>query len=413
MPPVCLTSAYAQESPGVHQGFEYTRSHNPTRYAAERCVAAFEGSTLTTDDDASCGGFAFASGLAAIGTVLDMLSAGDHVVAMDDLYGGTGRPFRQVKERSQNLSFSFVDMTDLDALESSITDSTRTDLGRDADQSDVETGRSLRHRSHGQGTRHPLRMRQHVLLPMLQQPIRMGFDFVMHSGTKYLGGHSDVVGGFLVAATSGTGRTHAIQHQNSIGSILGPFDSYLMLRGMKTLAIRMRSSPADPPGRIAEHLEGGNGVGTVIYPGLTSHPQHELAARQMQIDGALAGGGMISVVLDTDLPGTRRFLEALRVFTLAESLGGVESLVNHPAIMTHASVPAEHQAARHHRLARSPVRGHRGGGGSHRRHRLGPGCGLGFIHATARTRSCRMSDDRIGSSGRPRLNADRRGTHHP
>ena len=343
MPPVYLTSTYAQESPGVHQGFEYTRSHNPTRYAAERCVAALEGSTLTTDDDASCGGFAFASGLAAIGTVLDMLSAGDHVVAMDDLYGGTGRLFRQVKERSQNLSFSFVDMTDLDALESSITDSTRLIW--------VETPTNPMLKLADLSAIAAMAKERGILCgcdntfcsPMLQQPIRMGFDFVMHSGTKYLGGHSDVVGGFLVAATSELAERMRF-HQNSIGSILGPFDSYLMLRGMKTLAIRMQQHCRSAQ-RIAEHLEGANGVGTVIYPGLTSHPQHELAARQMQIDGAPTGGGMISVVLDTDLPGTRRFLEALRVFTLAESLGGVESLVNHPAIMTHASVPAEHRAA--------------------------------------------------------------------
>jgi len=343
MPPVYLTSTYAQESPGVHQGFEYTRSHNPTRYAAERCVAALEGSTLTEDDDPSCGGFAFASGLAAIGTVLDMLSAGDHVVAMDDLYGGTGRLFRQVKERSQNLSFSFVDMTDLDALEASITDSTRLIW--------VETPTNPMLKLADLSAIAAIAKKHGILCgcdntfcsPMLQQPLRFGFDFVMHSGTKYIGGHSDVVGGFLIAASTALAEQMRF-HQNSIGSILGPFDSYLMLRGMKTLAIRMRQHTQSAQS-IAEHLEGAKGIKQVIYPGLASHPQHELAARQMQLDGAPAGGGMITLVLDTDLAGTRRFLEALKVFTLAESLGGVESLVNHPAIMTHASVPAEHRDA--------------------------------------------------------------------
>lgn len=343
MPPVYLTSTYAQASPGVHQGFEYSRSHNPTRYAAERCVAALEGSTLTEADDPSCGGFAFSSGLAAISTVLDMLEAGDHVVAMDDLYGGTGRLFQQVKQRSQGLSFTFVDMTDLGELQEAITEKTKliwveTPTNPMLKLADLDAIATL--------------ARKHEILsgcdntfcsPMLQQPLLSGFDFVMHSGTKYLGGHSDTVGGFLVASTPALAESMRF-HQNSIGSILGPFDSYLMLRGMKTLAIRMRQHNASAQ-MLAEHLEQAPGIAQVIYPGLPSHPQYELATRQMRMDDAPAGGGMISVVLDTDLSGTRRFLEHLQIITLAESLGGVESLVNHPAIMTHASVPEEQRAS--------------------------------------------------------------------
>lgn len=343
MPPIYLSSTYAQSSPGEHQGFEYTRSHNPTRYACERCIAVLEGSTITEDIDPSCGGYAFSSGLAAIGTLLDMLETGDHVVAMDDLYGGTHRLFNRVKTRSQGLEFSFVDMSDPGALASAITDRTRliwveTPTNPMLKLADLEAIATL--------------AREKGILsacdntfcsPMLQRPLELGFDICMHSGTKYIGGHSDVIGGFLV--TSDAALAERIRfHQNSIGAVLSPFDSYMMLRGMKTLALRMRQHCAAAL-ELAQWLERHPGVKQVIYPGLPSHPQHELATRQMRLENAPAGGGMISIVLESDLEGVRRFLEELEVFTLAESLGGVESLVNHPAIMTHASMETEARAA--------------------------------------------------------------------
>ena len=336
MPPVYLTSTYAQSSPGEHQGFEYTRSHNPTRYAAERCIAVLEGSPVTEDEDPSRGGFAFASGLAAISTVLDMLESGDHVVAMDDLYGGTHRLFRKVKMRSQDLDFTFVDPADPEAFKAALTDKTRlvwveTPTNPMLKLADLE---AIATEARARGI---LSACDNTFCsPMLQKPLDAGFDLVMHSGTKYLGGHSDCVGGFLVAGNAELAERVRF-HQNSIGAVLGPFDSYLMLRGMKTLAVRMRQH-CEAAQSIAEQLEQHDRVKQVIYPGLPSHPQHDLARRQMLLDGSPAGGGMLTIVLDTDLEGTRRFLEALSIFTLAESLGGVESLVNHPAIMTHASM---------------------------------------------------------------------------
>ncbi len=343
MPPVYLSSTYAQASPGVHQGYEYTRSHNPTRYAFERAVARMEGSTLTEEQDASLGGFAFASGLAATASQLDTLDAGDHVLAMDDLYGGTHRLFRQVAKRSRGLTFSFVDLTDLDAVAAAITDRTKllwveTPTNPMLKVSDLRALAALA-RKHGVMTA----CDNTFATPMLQRPLELGIDVVMHSGTKYLGGHSDVVCGVL--ATNDEAIAQRIRfHQNAVGSVLGPMDSYLALRGMKTLAIRMERH-CDSAARIAAQLEASSKVTRVLYPGLASHPQQDIAAAQMQLDGAPAGGGMITVMLDTDLAGCRRFLEAFEVFALAESLGGVESLVNHPAIMTHASVPAEHRAA--------------------------------------------------------------------
>lgn len=343
MPPISLASTYAQASPGEHQGFEYTRSHNPTRYACERCIAVLEGSTIPEDVDPSCGGYAFSSGLAAISTVLDMLESGDKVVAMDDLYGGTHRLFSQVKARSQALDFACVDLSDLSKLEAAVDERTRliwvetptNPMLKIADLKAIaEFGRSRGILTACDNT---------FCSPMVQRPLELGFDICMHSGTKYIGGHSDVIGGFLVTGNAELAERIRF-HQNSIGSVLGPFDSYLMLRGMKTLAIRMRQHCASAM-ELARWLETHPRVRKVIYPGLPSHPQHEVAGRQMQIDGTPVGGGIISVELDGDLGGTRRMMETLSVFTLAESLGGVESLANHPAIMTHASVPAETRAA--------------------------------------------------------------------
>ncbi len=344
MPPISLASTYAQESPGVNQGFEYSRSHNPTRYALERCIARLEGSSLTEDEDVSYGGFAFASGLASIATTLELLGRTDHVLAMDDLYGGTYRLLTSVRERSQGLQVSYVDMTDLAAIEKAIIPGTTKMIW-------VETPTN------------PLMKlvdlddvvqiaKEHDILtvcdstfatPMLQRPLEHGFDLVMHSATKYLGGHSDVIGGLLV-----TNRADLAERlrflQNAIGSILGPFDSYLVLRGIKTLAVRMRQH-CESAARIAQWLEQHPKVQRVAYPGLAGHPQHELATRQMRMCGSPAGGGMVTMFIEGGLDESRRFLESVEVFALAESLGGVESLVEHPAIMTHASVPNAQRAA--------------------------------------------------------------------
>jgi len=343
MPPISLASTYAQASPGEHQGFEYTRSHNPTRYACERCIASLEGSTIPEDVDPSCGGYGFSSGLAAISTLLDMLETGDRVVAMDDLYGGTHRLFNKVKARSQGLEFACVDLSNPDALSEAVDERTRliwvetptNPMLKIADlESIAEFGRTNGILTACDST---------FCSPMIQRPLELGIDICMHSGTKYIGGHSDVIGGFLVTGNAELAERIRF-HQNSIGSVLAPFDSYLMLRGMKTLALRMRQHCASAM-HLATWLESHPRIRKVIYPGLASHPQHELASRQMQIDGTPVGGGIISVELDGDLDGTRRMMESLSIFTLAESLGGVESLANHPAIMTHASMPRENRAA--------------------------------------------------------------------
>jgi cystathionine gamma-lyase len=324
MVPIYATSTYAQESPGVHKGFEYSRSHNPTRYAFERCIADLESGVK---------GYAFASGLAAIGTILELLDAGAHVIASSDLYGGSFRLFDKVRKRSAGLTFSFVDLADMTAVEAAITPKTgliwvETPTNPMLRLADLEALATLA-KSRG------------ILIaadntfasPYCQRPLEFGFDMVMHSTTKYLNGHSDVVGGVVVAGQEGEVADQLTFLQNAIGSVAGPFDSFLALRGVKTLALRMERHCSNAMA-IAQRLEAHPGVKQVIYPGLASHPQHELAKRQMH-----GFGGMISVVLDRDLQGTLRMLERTELFTLAESLGGVESLIEHPAIMTHASIP--------------------------------------------------------------------------
>ncbi|MDG2424233.1 MAG: PLP-dependent aspartate aminotransferase family protein [Phycisphaerales bacterium] len=336
IPPVYLTSTYAQQSPGVHQGFEYTRSHNPTRYAFERCIARLEGSTLSEEEDASYGGFAFASGLAAIATLLDTLTAGDHIVAMDDLYGGTHRLFNQVRTRSANLEFTAVDLSRPEVLEEAIRPETKL-VWVESPTNPMLKIADLQHIGATCRERGILCVCDNTFAsPVLQRPLEFGFDAVMHSATKYIGGHSDAIGGVLVTGQADLAERLRF-HQNSVGAILSPFDSFLMLRGLKTLAIRMRRH-CESALKLARWLESQPKVKSVVYPGLASHPQHEVATRIMQIDGQPAGGGMITLVLDSDISGCRRFLESLGIFSLAESLGGVESLVNHPAIMTHASV---------------------------------------------------------------------------
>jgi cystathionine gamma-lyase len=324
MVPIYATSTYAQESPGVHKGFEYSRSHNPTRFAFERCVADLESGVK---------GYAFSSGLAAIGTILELLDAGAHVIASSDLYGGSFRLFDKVRKRSAGLTFSFVDLADVAAVEAAITPKTRLIW--------VETPTNPMLRLADLEALATLAKSRAILIaadntfasPYCQRPLEFGFDMVMHSTTKYLNGHSDVVGGVVVAGQEGEIADQLTFLQNAIGSVAGPFDSFLALRGVKTLALRMERHCSNALA-IAQRLEAHPAVRQVIYPGLASHPQHELAKRQMH-----GFGGMVSVVLDRDLQGTMRMLERTELFTLAESLGGVESLIEHPAIMTHASIP--------------------------------------------------------------------------
>ena len=329
MPPIYATSTYAQSSPGMHHGFEYSRTHNPTRFAYERCVAALEGGSR---------GFAFASGLAATSTVLELLDTGSHVIAMDDLYGGSYRLFERVRRRTAGLDFSFVDLTDPAAFRAAIRPETRmvwieTPTNPMLKVVDLDAICGI--------------ARQHGLLavvdntfasPILQRPLESGADLVMHSATKFLNGHSDMVGGMVVVGDNAELAEQMAFLQNSIGAVQGPFDSFLALRGLKTLPLRMKGH-CENATRIAEHLSGHAAVADVIYPGLASHPHHALAARQM--DGF---GGIVTVRLKGGFEAARRFCERVELFTLAESLGGVESLVNHPAVMTHASIPPERRA---------------------------------------------------------------------
>jgi cystathionine gamma-lyase len=326
MTPIYATSTYAQASPGVHQGFEYSRSQNPTRFALERALADLESGTA---------GYAFASGLAAIATLLEAFDAGAHVIASEDLYGGSFRLFEGVRRRSAGLDFSFVDLADLSAIEAAITPKTRmiwveTPTNPLLRLADLEAIAAL-------AKRHGLiaAADNTFASPYVQRPLELGFDVVMHSTTKYIGGHSDVVGGALVVGENAGLRDQLTFLQNAVGAVSSPFDSFLTLRGVKTLALRMQRH-CENGLAIAQWLEGRRDVARVIYPGLPSHPQHALAKRQMH-----GFGGMISVVLDRDLAGTKQVLERLQLFTLAESLGGVESLAEHPGIMTHASIPAE------------------------------------------------------------------------
>ncbi|MEM8510807.1 cystathionine gamma-lyase [Massilia sp. MP_M2] len=333
MPPIFATSTYRQESPGVHQGFDYGRSHNPTRFALERSLADIEGGRAA---------FAFASGLAAIAAVLELLPSGSHVVAGDDMYGGTYRLFERVRRDSAGHTFSYVDLSDPDALAAAITPATRmvwveTPTNPMLKLADLTAIASLCH------ARGILCVCDNTFAsPIIQRPLEHGFDIVVHSTTKYINGHSDVIGGVAIVGANDhqTGLAEKLGFiQNSVGAIQGPFDSFLVLRGIKTLALRVERSSGNAL-LLASWLEQQPQVRKVHYPGLESHPQHALARNQMH--GGY--GGIVSIELDTDLDGARRFLEACEVFTLAESLGGVESLIEHPALMTHASIPPERRA---------------------------------------------------------------------
>ena len=340
MPPIFTSSTFIQESPGVHKGFEYSRSHNATRFAAERLLANIEGSKLTDEDDRTNGGFCFASGLAAIATALELLDSGDCILCMDDVYGGTNRLLNRVRKRSMGLKVEFVDMTDLGKLEAAIKAHkprmiwVETPTNPTLKLVDLPAVAKL-----GKACGAITVCDNTFATPLLQRPLEHGIDMVMHSTTKYLGGHSDTVGGALVTGDKALAEKLRFM-QNAIGSVMGPFDAYLTLRGVKTLAVRMRQH-CTSAARIAAWLEKHPKVARVTYPGLASHPQHALAVRQMRLDGQPAGGGMITAYLKGGIDESRRFLENVHIFALAESLGGVESLIEHPAIMTHASVPAE------------------------------------------------------------------------
>jgi cystathionine gamma-lyase len=330
MTPIYATSTYVQEGPGKHKGFDYARSINPTRLAYEKCIADLEGGKR---------GFAFASGLAAISTALEILDSGSHVVASDDLYGGTFRLFDSVRRRSANLEFTYLDLTDASRLKKAIKPNTRmvwveTPSNPLLKLIDLEAIAKI--------------ARENKLIsvsdntfasPWIQRPIQFGFDMVIHSATKYLNGHSDLVGGVIVVGDNKELADQIAFLQNSIGAIAGAFDSFLVLRSLKTLALRMERHCANAL-EIARWLEEQPQVKSVMYPGLKSHPQHDLARTQMR-----GFGGMVTIVLKTDFAGTKRFLKNTHLFALAESLGGVESLINHPALMTHASVPKEKRGA--------------------------------------------------------------------
>jgi cystathionine beta-lyase/cystathionine gamma-synthase len=333
MPPIFQTSTYVQSSPGVHKGYEYSRSQNPTREALERCVADLEGGLR---------GYAFASGLAGMSTVLELLDAGAHIIASDDLYGGSFRLFERVRKRSMGLQVSFIDMSDPQAVRAALRPNTKmvwveTPSNPLLKLIDLEAVAKIAREAN------LIAVADNTFAsPWGQNPLALGFDIVAHSTTKYLNGHSDVVGGIVVVGKEPRQAAWADQLaflHNAVGAIAGPFDSFLALRGVKTLAIRMERHNQSALA-LAQWLEAHPKVARVHYPGLESHPQHALARRQMR-----GGGGMISMDLKSDLAGSRRFLEKVHLFALAESLGGVESLIEHPAIMTHASIPAEQRAA--------------------------------------------------------------------
>ena len=329
MTPIYATSTYAQASPGEHKGYDYARTRNPTRDALEACVAELEDGKH---------GFAFASGMAAIGTVLELLDSGSHVVAMDDLYGGSYRILERVRKRSAGLQPSFVDLSKTENLEAAIRPNTKMIWVESPTNPllklvDLEAVAAIARK------RGIISVCDNTFAsPWVQRPLEYGFDIVVHSTTKYLNGHSDVIGGIAVLKDD-THKERLGFLQNAVGGVPSPFDAFLTLRGIKTLAVRMERHCGNAM-HIAAWLEKHPKIARVIYPGLATHPQHLLAARQM----SQRYGGMVTAVLKGGLAASRRFLERCDLFTLAESLGGVESLIEHPAIMTHASLPEDVRA---------------------------------------------------------------------
>ena len=327
MMPIYTSSTYEQESPGVHKGFDYSRSINPTRKAFEECIASLENGEV---------GFGFSSGVAAISACVELLTPGDHVIAMNDLYGGTVRLFNEIKTLSQGIEVTYVDMTDMQNVLEAKTDKTKmifvetptnpllrvVDLSAIADFAKAENILSVCDNTFAS--------------PYVQQPLNHGIDIVLHSATKYLGGHSDLIAGALVIGKKDDALVSKMANiVNSLGPITGAFDSYLILRSLKTLAVRMERHSENAMA-IAKHFESHKEISEVIYPGLTNHPQHDLASKQMN-----GFGGIISMNIKGGLEKSKSFLERTKIFALAESLGGVESLIEHPALMTHASLPKD------------------------------------------------------------------------
>lgn len=326
MTPIYATSTYVQASPGKHKGFEYSRTKNPTRTAYEQCV---------TDLESGQQGFAFASGMAAISTILELLNPGDHVIAMDDLYGGTYRVLEKVRKRSAGIDISFVDLSNPEEILKHLRPKTRL-LWIETPTNPMLKLVDLKQVA--------MIAKKHKLLsivdntfasPILQRPLEHGFDIVIHSATKYLNGHSDMIGGIAIVGDNKELTEQIGFLQNAVGAIASPFDSFLALRGLKTLAIRMERHCQNAL-ELANWLEKHPKISRVYYPGLISHPQHQLAKQQMS-----SFGGMISVEVKGNLQETIKVLERCQIFALAESLGGVESLIEHPAMMTHASIPKE------------------------------------------------------------------------
>jgi cystathionine beta-lyase/cystathionine gamma-synthase len=330
MTPIYATSTYVQESPGKHKGYEYSRSQNPTRQAYERCVADLESGEQ---------GYAFASGMAAIATILELLKSGDHLIAMDDLYGGTYRILDKVRKHTAGIHVTFVDMSDPEKIHAAIRPETRM-LWVETPTNPMLKLVDLKKVAAIAKQYHLISVADNTFAtPLIQRPLEHGFDIVVHSATKYLNGHSDVVSGIAVVGKNAELAEKLSFLHNAVGAIAGPFDSFLVLRGIKTLAVRM-DRHCESAAELAEWLSKHPSVAHVYYPGLKSHPQHALAVQQMQ-----KFGGMISIELKGDKAETVKMLERCQIFALAESLGGVESLIEHPAIMTHASIPAEQRAS--------------------------------------------------------------------
>jgi cystathionine gamma-lyase len=330
MPPIYTSSTYAQSSPGVHKGLDYGRSHNPTRWAFERCVA---------DLESGAAGFAFASGMNAIATVLELLDSGAHVVASDDMYGGTYRLFERVRRKSAGLDFTYVDASRASNIEAAMKPSTRM-IWVETPSNPLLKILDLRAIAAIGRKRGALTVADNTFAtPRIQRPLELGFDVVVHSVTKYINGHSDMIGGMVVTRDDAALVERMTFLQNSVGGVAGPFDCFLALRGCKTLALRIERASANAL-EIARWLDArGKDVKKTIYPMLPSHPQHALAKQQMEL-----GGAMVTAILDGGLARSKRFLERCELFTLAESLGGVESLIELPAVMTHASIPPERRA---------------------------------------------------------------------
>ena len=331
MTPIYATSTYAQESPGVHKGYEYSRTSNPTRKALEDCIASLENGDQ---------GFAFASGMAATSTILELLDSGDHVIASDDLYGGTYRLMEDVRKRTSSLDFSFVDFSNTSNILDAIKPNTKM-LWLETPSNPLLKITDLEEVSSVMENKNITKVCDNTFSsPRIQQPLDFGFDIVMHSATKYIGGHSDVVAGLAVTSKERSDLSERLAYLiNASGGMTGPFDSFMLLRSLKTLSIRMEKHSENAQ-RVAEFLESHPLVSKIIYPGLKSHPEYNIAKKQMKLFG-----GMVTFVVSGGLSQAKKVLENLEIFTLAESLGGAESLAEHPAIMTHASIPKETREA--------------------------------------------------------------------